>query len=118
MSVRENIQFFHPFDTKTYLDILKTEYGAKENPAQFGTYLIDDPELPFYEPKEIDAHISVLGFNYFLLSSLLIQAIVDHPELVPDEALVRWTQEQDLVLEKTAGELRGKGDLKNKHERI
>lgn len=110
MSVVENIQFFHRFDPKTYLEILKSEYGAKENPAQYGTYLIDDPELPFYQPEEIDGYVSVLGFNYYLLSSLLIQAIVDHPELVPDAALVRWTQEQDLVLEKTLGELRVKSD--------
>ena len=66
----------------------------------------------FYEPKEMDDHISILGFNYALLSNLLIQAIIDHQELVPGEALVRRTQEQDLVLEKTLGELR-RTDAKN-----
>jgi hypothetical protein len=110
MSVRENIEIFHQFDTKTYLEILKDEYGAREHPAQPGSFLIDDPELPFYGPREADDHISILGFNYALLSNLLIQAIIDHPEMVPDEALVRWTQEQDLVLEKTAGQLRS-GDI-------
>ena len=110
MSVRENIEASPPFDSKTYLDILKTEYGAKEHPEQPGSYLIGDPELPFYEPREFEDHVSVLGFNYALLSNLLIQAIIDHPELVPDETRIRWTQEQDLVMEKTAGELRH-GDL-------
>jgi hypothetical protein len=106
MSVRENIEVFHRFDTNTYLEILKDEYGAREHPVQPGSYLIDDPELPFYEPRVAEDHISILGFNYALLSNLLIQAIIDHAKLVPDEALVRWTQEQDLVLEKTLGELR------------
>ena len=110
MSVRENIQVFHQFSVEEYLDILKKEYGAREHPEQPGSYLIGDPELPFYEPREIDDHVSVLGFNYTLLSNLLIQAIIDHPELVPDETRIRWTQEQELIMEKTAGELR-KGDL-------
>jgi hypothetical protein len=110
MSVRENIEIFHPLDTKTYLEILKDEYGARDHPSQPDSYLIDNPGTPFYEPKEIDDHVSILGFNYALLSNLLIQAIIGHPELVPDEVLIRWTQEQDLVLENTAGELRS-GDI-------
>jgi hypothetical protein len=110
MSVRENIEASPPFDTKTYLEILKNEYRAREHPEQPGSYLIGNPDLPFYEPKQFGDHVTVLGFNYALLSNLLLQAIIDHPELVPDETRIRWSQEQDLVMEKTAGELR-KGDL-------
>jgi hypothetical protein len=113
MSVRENIEIFHPFDTKTYTEILKSEYGARDHPAQPGSFLIDDPELPFYEPKTLEDHVSILGFNYALLSNLLIQAIIDHQELVPDDVLIRWTQEQDLVMEKTAGELRSANKSNN-----
>lgn len=106
MSVRENIQFFHQFDLDTYLEILKADYGAREHPTQSGCYLID--ELPFYEPKWIEDHVTVLSFNYVPLSSLLIAALVNHPELVPDEMLICWTIEQELLLDTTIGEIRSK----------
>ena len=106
MSIYENIRFSQPFDAEEYLDILKNEFGAKEHPAQANCFLIGNPELPFYEPRQQADYGSVLGFNYAPLSSLLIQAIIDHPELVPDDGNICWTQEQDLIMEKTTGELR------------
>ena len=75
MTVRENIQFFHHFDVSVYLSILKEECGAQEHPEQEGSYLIDD--LPFYAPRQIDEHVSVLSFNYAPLPSILINALVN-----------------------------------------
>jgi hypothetical protein len=97
MSLRENIQIFHPLDIERYLQILKTEYGAREHPQQDGAYLIDG--LPFYAPQQAEDHVFVLGFNMVPLSHLVIQALADHPELISDDVLVRWTQEQDVIFE-------------------
>lgn len=99
MSVRENIQFFHQFDVDTYLEILKEERGAIDHPNQDECYLIDG--LPFYQPKWIEDHVSILGFNYVPLPDSLIHAVVNHPELVPDETVVLWLIEQDIFLETT-----------------
>ena len=110
MSVRENIQFFHQFDVDTYLSILKDEYGAKEHPKQPGSYLVED--LPFYAPKIMDDHVSVLSFNYAPLSGILIDALANHPELVPDDIGILWTIEQELFLETTMGAVREKISMK------
>jgi hypothetical protein len=107
MSLKENIQFFHQFDPDAYLTILLGEYAAKEHPSQPDAYLVE--ELPFYKPEQIDDHVSVLSFNYVPLPSILINALVNYPELVPDEVLICWTIEQDLLLETTMGEVRNKG---------
>jgi hypothetical protein len=104
MSVKENIQFSPGFDTDTYLRILKDECNVIDHPTQPNCYLIEG--LPFYEPKKIDDHVSVLGFNYAPLSDLLIQALNSHPELVSDELRVVWTIEQELILETTMGKVR------------
>ena len=106
MSIRENIQIFYQFDIDTYLEILKTAYGAKDHPTQNGCYLLDD--LPFYKPKQTDEYVFVLGFNYAPLSGLLIKALASHPELVPDDVSVLWTIEQKLLLDTTMGEIRAK----------
>ena len=106
MTVRENIQIFHQFDVETYLEVLKTEHGAKDHPAMPGCYLLDD--LPFYEPRQADEYIFILGFNLVPLPGLLIDSLANHPELVPDEVLIRWTIEQDLLLDSTMGEIRSK----------
>ncbi len=106
MSVRENIQIFHPFDLDTYLEILRADYGACEYPNQPGSYLIED--LPFYKPKWIEDHVSILGFNYVPLSELLIQALVNHTDLVPDEAIILWLIEQELLLTTTLTQMRNK----------
>ena len=105
MSLHENIQFFHQIDAKKYLNVLREENNAQDHPSQPGSFLIDEIH-PFYTPQQIENHLSILGFNYTPLPEELIQALIDHPELAPDETLVRWTQEQDLVLETTLRELR------------
>ena len=105
MSIRENIQFFHHVDIEKYLQVLKTEYSAQEHPTQPNSFLIENGP-PFYKPQQIEDHVSILGFNNIPLSEHLLQALIDHPELAPDDVIVRWTQEQDLILEATLGELR------------
>lgn len=97
MSLRENIQIFHPLDVERYLEILKTEYGAREHPRQEGAYLIDG--LPFYVPQQAEGYVFVLGFNMVPLSPLIIQALADHPELISEDVLVRWSQEQNVIFE-------------------
>lgn len=109
MSLRENIQFFHQIDADKYLDVLRVEHNAQDHPSQPGSFLIDETQ-PFYAPQQIEDHLSILGFNYIPLPDQLIQAIIDHPELAPDDTLIRWTQEQDLILEATLGELRKSDD--------
>jgi len=104
MSVRETIQFFYDFDVPRYLEILRGEYKAEEHPNQPGSYLVYG--CPFYEPKWLEDHVSILGFNKVPLSDLLIQAIAYHPELVPDEVVILWLIEQEVFLEVTVGELR------------
>jgi len=105
MSLRENIQCFYQIDAEKYLKVLKEEHGAQDHPSKPGSLLIEDDQ-PFYQPEQIEDRLSILGFNYTPLPNQLIHALVDHPELAPDDTLVRWTQEQDLILETTLGELR------------
>jgi len=97
MGLRENIQLFHPVDVDRYLGILLSEYGAEEHPQQTGAYLIDG--LPFYKPQQAEGYVFILGFNMVPLSSVLIQALADSPELAPGDTKVLWTQEQDLILD-------------------
>ena len=104
MSIRENIEIFYQFDIEAYLEILKTKYGATAHPAQSHCYLVES--LPFYEPKWIEDHVSILGFNYAPLSILLIGALTKLPELVPDEVSVVWTLEQELILATTMSQIR------------
>jgi hypothetical protein len=104
MSVRENIQFFHRFDPGEYLRILAVEHGARAHPNQDGAFLVDG--LPFYTPQQFDEHTFILGFNMAPLSQILIQAVISHPELVPDQIFIRWTQEQDLIAEGTLEDFR------------
>jgi hypothetical protein len=105
MSVREVIRFFHQFDSEEYLSILKTERGAVDHPSQPDAYMVDD--LPFYRPIEKTEFVYVLSFNRVPLSGILIEALVNHPEVVPDDVLIFWTIEQELLLETTMGEVRG-----------
>lgn len=106
MSVREVIRFFHQFDPEEYMSILKQERGAIEHPAQPDAYMVDN--LPFYKPIEKKEYVYVLSFNHVPLPDILIEALVDHPELVPDEVLLFWTIEQEILVETTMGEVRGK----------
>jgi len=104
MSIRENIQFFHRVDSNEYLRILVDEYGAQPHPIQQGAFLVDG--LPFYAPQQNDEHTFVLGFNMAPLPHTLIKAMISHPELVPENVLIRWTQEQDMVAEGTVEDFR------------
>ena len=104
MSIRENIELFGNLDSTKYLDILNQEFKAQEHPVQDAALLIDG--LPFYEPKDLGDHISILGFNKIPLPYSLLRALIEHPELAPDNPMVRWTQEQELISESTLGGLR------------
>lgn|SRR5574341_122871 len=113
MSIRENIELFYPLDLEKYLETLRGEYGAQPHPAQPNAYIVED--LPFYVPRNVGDHISILGFNKIPLPYSAIQVLVNHPELVSDDVIVRWTQEQDLILECTLGQLR---EWKNNNQEI
>jgi hypothetical protein len=104
MSVKETIQFFHQFNTEAYLILLQEEQGATEHPSEPDAYVVGN--TPFYQPRQIEDHVSVFGFNYFPLSSALITVLATHPEIVPDEVLVCWTAEQDLIWKGTMGKVR------------
>ena len=104
MSIRENIQVFHHFDPDEYLRILIDEYGAECHPNQENAFMVE--ELPFYAPQQSGEYNFILGFNMAPLPHVLIQALIDHPELVPDDTLICWTQEQDLIIESTLADLR------------
>ena len=105
MSFRESIQIFCQFDHEEYLTILQRDFGAREHPSQSGSYLIDDPELPFYRPVESEEYLFIMGFNYAPLSFLLLRALIDCPDLVPVESVFRWIAEQEPLLERTVGDL-------------
>lgn len=102
MSIRENIQLHGKLDIEKYLELLQ----AQVHPDQENAYVVDG--TPFYKPQEVEDHIFILGFNNMLLPYSLIQILVDHPELISDSAVVNWTQEQDLILKDTVGNLRRK----------
>lgn len=104
MSIRENIEVYHSLDLDQFLKILKREYGSIEHPSQAGALIVDN--LSFYSPRYSIDHVSILGFNKIPLPYTIIQALVEHQELAPDDAVICWTQEQELILECTLGELR------------
>ncbi len=105
MSVRENIEVYGGLDNKRYIQSLKAEYRAAEHPGKDHAYIVEG--LPFHEPREAEDHFSILSFNNLPLPDALLEALVNHPELYPDNLRIRWTQEQDLILEATLGEIRG-----------
>jgi hypothetical protein len=105
MSVRENIELYGLQDTRRLAEVLRSEFGAIEHPRQENAYILEN--LPLYSPRVIDDHISILSFNNKPLPDSLVEALVKHSELFPDDVLIRWTQEQDLIFEATLGELRG-----------
>lgn len=49
-----------------------------------------------------------MGFNKVPLAGILIDVLANHPELATDDILIIWTIEQEMLLETTIGELRGK----------
>ncbi len=110
MSIRENIEIYYPLRIEQYLEALSREEGAQKHPDQAGAFIVEG--LPFYSPKYVEDHISILSFNKVPLPYPLLQTLVEHPELVPDAVLIRWTIEQDLLLDSTMGEMRSK-DLRS-----
>ncbi len=106
MSVKENIELYGLQNSAQYVEVLSGEFGATQHPNQENAYVLE--HQPFYAPRPVEDHISILSFNNTPLPDSLIEALVDHPELFPDDVLVRWTQEQDLLFEATLGELRGR----------
>jgi hypothetical protein len=106
MSVKQCIWVLHPVDIEAYLEVLKSEYGARDNKNQPGSFLVGDPTLPFYVPQSMEGKVAVTGFNHRPLPHQLIDALVNHPELAPSSALIRWTEEQELLVEVTVEKLR------------
>jgi len=106
MSVRENIELYGLSDEEQCVEILLNEFGAVKHPNQADACILKS--VPFYVPRLAEDHISVLSFNNTALPDSLVEALVDHPNLFPDDILIRWTQEQELIFEATLGELRGK----------
>jgi hypothetical protein len=106
MSVRENIELYGLQDKQQYVKILTSEFGAARHPSHADAYMLEG--LPFYAPRPTDDHISILSFNNTPLPDSLVEALVNHPESFPDDILIRWTQEQDLIFEATLGHLRGR----------
>ena len=105
MSARENIEIFGLADEQSYADLLNGQFGAVKLSNQPGAYILDDP--PSYAPRQSGDHIYILGFNQYPLPDSLIDALFDHPELFPNDILTRWTQEQDLLLDASLGQLTG-----------
>jgi hypothetical protein len=104
MSIRENIELYHSLDLQKYLQILSEEFHAQQHPSEPNAYMAEG--LPFYQPRQLGDHISILGFNKIPIPDSVVEALIQHPELIPDNALIRWTQEQELIFEGTVGELR------------
>ena len=103
MSVWENIELQGNFDLVQYHEIVDSEYGTQKHPSQPYAFPVDC--LPYYAPIHSVDHISIREYKKITLPYSLLQALIDHPELVPDDALVYWTIEQELLLEVLIGEL-------------
>jgi hypothetical protein len=106
VTLRENIQIYYLLNIDDYLKILEREHQALPHPSVPRSFVIGFLEVPFYRPETVNDHVTILGFNYTPLPFLLIQVLIDNPTLIPDHTLIRWTQEQELILEKQLRELR------------
>ncbi len=106
MSVRETIWFFGQFDADKYVELLNTECSAIAHPGEPCAYIAAN--LPFYEPVQADEFTVVVGFNKTPLPGVLIDILVEHPELVSDDTIVLWLVEQEVIAETTIGGLRNK----------
>ncbi len=105
MSVRENLELYGLQDEGRYVELRTSEMGATKHTDKADAYIME--RLPFYAPRRVEDHLSILSFNNAPLPDSLVDALVDHPELFPDDVLIRWTQQQELILEATPGHLRG-----------
>ena len=107
MAQLENIQVFHPqLDIDEYLRVLREEFGAQEDPDRPRSYLVNG--VSFHHPQQAEEYVYILGLGHVMPSGSLIEALVNHPELVPEDVMVKWWQEQHLIGESTVGELRTK----------
>ena len=111
VSLRENIELYNFGGLDEYRRILVEEFGAKEHPAQPGALMLEG--FPFYAPILAEDHVSILSFNKVPLPFGLVTALISHPELFPDDIVIRWVQEQDAIFECTLGVLR-KQDKENR----
>ena len=98
MSVRECLRFAYQVDIDQYLEVLRTEFGATPHPRENGALVIGELPLPFYRPTKTEDGITITGFNYVPLPSLLVAALDAHPELAPKLTMVDWTVEQDRIV--------------------
>ncbi len=89
MSVRENLELYGLQNSTHYVEVLSGEYGATKHPNQENAYVLE--HRPFYAPRHADDHISILSFNNGPLPDSLIEALVDHPEVFPDDIIIRWS---------------------------
>jgi hypothetical protein len=112
MSIRENIELYGFGGLDDYRRILVEEFGAKEHPAQPGALMLEG--FPFYSPRQAEDHVSILSFNKVPLPFGLVTALITHPELFPDEIVIRWIQEQELIFECTLGVLRSQDEENEK----
>ncbi len=94
MSVRENIELHGGIDNEPHLQILRKEYGAAPHPVENRAYILGG--LPFHSPSRSRYHLSILSFIDLPLPDALLEALIKHPELFPDQVLIRWAQEQHL----------------------
>src|SRR5687767_9855659 len=97
MSIHECIKVYNQIDVEQYLQLLQSRYHALPHPTEPKHFLIDYPPLPFRRPSQCETHLSILGFAYMPLSSLLLLALATHPELVPPATTVEWLSEQDRL---------------------
>lgn len=86
--------------------MLSRSYGVRKHPIQLDAYVIEDIGLPFYAPKNSNSHVFVMGFNKLPLSEYLLHALIENEELAPNSTEIIWTQEQELILKSTLGDLR------------
>jgi hypothetical protein len=91
MSVRENIELYGLPDEEQYVEILISEFGAAKHPNQAGTHILES--LPFHALRLAGDQLSMLSFSHTPRPDSLIEALVDHSDLFPDDMLVRWTEE-------------------------
>ncbi len=99
MSVRENSELHGLKNAEKLTEVLSDEIGAVKHPNQENALILQDG--PLYTLRLAGDHISILSFNNLPLPHSLIEMLVDHPELFPDDTLIRWTEEQAVILEAT-----------------
>jgi hypothetical protein len=96
--MHECIKIYDQVDVEQFLRVLARDYDARPHVLHPNTFLIDQPLLPFRRPVQYPRYLSILGFNLVPLSSLLIVALIDHPELLPRNTRAQWLSEQEILL--------------------